>query len=354
MRVAICTTPLSSGHKNRGIGIYTTLLLDALHRYQKGCHYSVFADKKEIPKDTQVVHYPFFDPFFLTLPVSLPFPLVVTVHDLIPVLFPEHFPRGIRGEVKWQIQKRALQRTAHILTDSEHSKKDIASIGYPKDRISVVPLAPVPSMKPETDPDVLVQVMEKYGLPHEFILYVGDVNWNKNVLGLLLAWQDIVSHRKLTPETKLVLVGKAFTDPNIPEAKEIDAMIKTLALEGAVIRTGFVPENDLRVLYMLSGCTVVPSLYEGFGFPVLEALACGGIVVSSAVSSLSEIAGPSIRIDPHNARDISRGIVEASRLHVKERECLAEEGIAWAKQYSWKKVAQKTMIVYEHVAVKKQ
>lgn len=351
MRIAICTSPLSSGHKLRGIGTYTTGLIDALKRNTSKHRYTFFSKKSEIPKDADIIHYPFFDPFFLTLPVSLPAPTVVTVHDLVPVLFPKYFPRGIRGEVKWQIQRRALMNVSHIIADSNTSKNDIIQIvGFPNERISVIPLAPSGSMKPVTDPQILSNVMETYDLPHEFALYVGDVNWNKNVIGLLTAWREIVMHRMLAHDTKLVLVGAAFIDKNLFEAQKINTLLKKYAIEDSVMRVGFVPEKDLRALYMLAGACIVPSLYEGFGLPILEAMACGGVVVSSDTASLKEIAGPAIIVDPENSTDIARGIVSASKLTTAKRERLIEQGIAWAGKFTWSNVATQTISVYERLA----
>jgi len=184
MHIAINDSPLSSGHSARGVGVYTKLLIESLRKYVPEHSYTLFTRPENIPKDADVVHYPFFDPFFLTLPLRKFRPTVVTVHDLIPLVFPSHFPKGIRGSIKWQIQKMALRGVSHIITDSDTSKNDVAAIvGFPKERIHTVYLAassafskPIPSKT-------------KLHLPKMYVLFVGDVNWNKNVYGLL----DVVS-----------------------------------------------------------------------------------------------------------------------------------------------------------------
>lgn len=353
MRIAISTLPLSSEHKDRGIGTYTSELIEALKTHASGHQFSFFTKVTEIPKNADVVHYPFFDPFFLTLPVFRDKPTVVTVHDLIPVLFPEHFPRGIRGEVKWQVQRRNVSNVSHIITDSENSKKDIMRlIGFDPDRVTVVPLAPPVSMTPTRDPHKLAATMERYDLPHFFVMYVGDVNWNKNILGLLSAWHRVAVRRALSSDAKLVLVGKAIANMGLAEAQEIDAYIKKLRIEDSVMRTGYVSDDDLRALYTLARACVFPSLYEGFGLPVLEAMAAGGIVVSSDVSSLSEVVGPAFIVDPNDPKDIAQGIIRACALPVQKREEMVDKGVAWSKNFTWAKVARQTIAVYEKLGKK--
>jgi glycosyltransferase involved in cell wall biosynthesis len=350
MRIAISTLPLTTGHKDRGIGTYTRELVEVL-KSQKSRHtFTFFARDSEIPKNADAVHYPFFDPFFLTLPVFRGKPTVVTVHDLIPIVFPEHFPRGIRGEVKWQVQRRNLANVTHVITDSECSKRDIIRlVGIDEAKITVVPLAPPASMTPMRDPVKLAATMERYHLPHHFAMYVGDVNWNKNIAGLLHAWQRVMARRNLPQDAKLILVGKAFTEPDLPEAIAINDVIRKLRIDDSVVQVGFVPDEDLRALYMLSHACVFPSLYEGFGLPILEAMACGGIVVSSSAASLAEVAGPSLIVDPLDPKDIASGILKACQLPTQKREDLVEEGIAWAKRFTWTKVAKQTINVYEAV-----
>jgi len=351
MRVAISTLPLTSEHKDRGIGTYTSELVAALKTVKTKKHtFSFFSDAAKIPQSTDLVHYPYFDPFFLTLPVFRDKPTVVTVHDLIPVLFPKEFPRGVRGEVKWQVQKRTLAGVTHIITDSECSKADIArEVGLSGEKVTVVPLAPPVAMKPERDPAHLAKTMARYNLPNEFVMYVGDVNWNKNIPGLLAAWQHVVSHHRLTKDAKLVLVGKAFVKEDLAEAAAIREQVKRLQIDDSVFTPGYVPDEDLRAMYMLSRACVFPSLYEGFGLPVLEAMACGGVVVTSNKASLSEVAGPSIIVNPNDAADIAEGMVKAVRLPTAIREAVVDKGITWAKTFSWVKTAKQTIAVYETV-----
>ena len=347
MRIAISTLPLTSAHKDRGIGTYTRELVESLKTYKTKHHFSFFTDPAEIPDDTDVVHYPFFDPFFLTLPSFHRKPTVVTVHDLIPLVFPEHFPRGIRGEVKWQVQKRKLLQATHLITDSYCSKKDIIRLaGIPADRITVVPLAPPATMTPLRDPVKLAETIDRYHLPHCFAMYVGDVNWNKNIQGLLSAWQRVTSRRDLPAGAKLILVGKAFTEPDLLEAKEIEATIKKFRIEDSVIRVGFVPDEDLRALYMLSHVCVFPSLYEGFGLPVVEAFASGLPVIASNTTSIPEVTGDAaLLVDPLDIGAISttmQQLIDGAPL----RQRMKIAGWQRAREMTWAKCAKQTCSVY--------
>lgn len=347
MRVAIDTSASADGHKHRGTGVYTGLLIQSLQRYESNHSYTFFVRGEKIPNTVDLVHYPYFDPFFLTLPLVKRVPSIVTVHDLIPLVFPDKFPRGIRGEVKWQVQKLSLQRTKAIITDSENSKQDITRIvGFPQKDIFVVPLAPGPHFRRKKEKALL----SKYHLTQPYLLYVGDVNWNKNIIGMLSAYAQFLPLRRddrLLPT--LVLAGDAFLDTSLPEVKKINACIAKLHIEGNVKKIGFVPDHELPVFYSHALTTVLPSFCEGFGLPLLEAMGCGCPVVCSGNSSLMEIAGPAILVNPYDDKDILRGIVRIQSLTKKAYQQLSEKSAHWAKQYSWESVAEKTMTVYENV-----
>ena len=327
MHIAINTTPLESGHRNRGVGQYTKLLIGALQKYENTHSYSFFTRGQKVPKNTDIVHYPYFDPFFLTLPLFKSKPTVVTVHDLITVKYADHFAKGIRGELKWQIQKASLFGVARIITDSNASKADIQEIvGYKEGRIDVVHLAPSPVFRPLQDKVTLERVKKTYNLPEQFVLYVGDVNWNKNVQGLVKAFDMLtktVFVKRLS--LKAVFVGKAFVNTKLQEAREIHQLIKLLNLDTEILRVGFVPDEDLVAFYNLASVYVQPSFAEGFGFPVLEAMTCGCPAVVSRGTSLDEIAGPSIRIDPNDSSSIAEGILRVLNLTHAERENLLAE-----------------------------
>ncbi len=352
MHIAINTLPLSTEHRMRGTGVYTKNLIDALAKYEKQHTYTFFTRPQDIPKRTNAVHYPFFDPFFLTLPFFKQYPTAVTVHDMIPLLFPDKFPPGIRGGIKWQIQRLSLMGAAAILTDSECSKTDIARLTTKqKERIHVVPLAPSPRYVRVTDERVLRTMQKAYHMPDEYVLYVGDVNWNKNVTGLLEAWKIVKSKLSKNRACALVLAGSAFSNLELRETRDIMQLIQTMGIGKSVVRPGFIKEEDMSSLYSGAICLVSPSWYEGFGFPVLEAMVCGVPVVASTRGSVPEISGPSRSADPGKIGDLAKAIKETVELHGKEREVLVKKGIEWARLYTWKRVARETAAVYEKIAL---
>lgn len=349
MHVTINTLPLDSGHKKRGIGIYTKLLIESLAKYEPSHTYTYFSKVSDIPTDTDIVHYPFFDPFIFSLPMHIGWPAIVTVHDLIPITYPKHFPRGVRGEIKWQVQKRILPRVAkRIITDSISSRKDISEVlSYSPEAIDVVPLAPRPVLQRISDRKRLSDVKKKYLLSNKFVLYVGDVNWNKNILGLLNSYS--VSNKFRDDNYQLVLVGKAFTDSELVEVIEIQKLIDKLKLTKLVKMVGYVSDDDLACLYSMAQLFVYPSFVEGFGFPILEAMACGCPVVTSNVASCREIAGPSTLVNPYDAHDISRGMQSVINLTPTKKSELIQKGFEWVSKFTWEKTAKETVAAYNRV-----
>lgn len=346
MNIAINTGPLTGGHSARGTGVYTRHLIDALETFESEHTYSFFTSVGDIPGQTDVVHYPFFDPFFVSLPIMKTKPTVVTVHDLIPLVFPDKFPAGIKGSVKWQIQKQSLRGSRRIITDSKRSKDDIAKIiAFPNEGIDVVPLAASLGTAKMSD-KTIAQVKKTYGLPATYFLYVGDVNWNKNVVGLLAGWKRFLKTRHSQP-VGLVLAGSAFMKPEVPETEEILSYINANALTDSVIRPGFIKDDHLAAVYQGSTALLVPSWYEGFGLPVLDGFASGIPVISSMGGSLSEIAGPAIPIMPEEPATIAGAMARVSNLGAAERNALIQKGYAWEQRYTWKKTAALTVKSYE-------
>lgn len=355
MNIAINTMPLSTEHRMRGTGVYTKNLIAALAHYEKNHSYSFFTRVQDIPEKTDIVHYPFFDPFFLTLPFSKWFPTLVTVHDLIPLVFSDKFPPGLRGKFKWQIQRLSLSGSSGVITDSQCSKGDIVRLtGRKQSAIHVVPLAPSPQYKHMTNEVALKQVRQRYHLPHEYVLYIGDVNWNKNVTGLIDVWKAAKAKVAKSRDVKLVLVGSAFTDTEVRETREILHRIDSLGMSKHVVRPGFVKDEDMAGVYSASTCVVLPSWYEGFGFPVLEAMACGVPVAATTRGSVPEISGPAMVFDPANTAAFAKSILDILRLSGVERHDLVLKGFAWVKQFTWQRVARETIAVYEKTLGREQ
>ncbi len=363
MKIAIDITPLHTAHKDRGVGAYTKLLIEALQKYEERNSYYFFVRGQKVPDDVELIHYPYFDPFFVTLPFFYSKPTVVTVHDLIPLAFPKQFPSGIRGALKWHYQRLRLARARRIIADSACSKRDIERIaGIPASRVDAVQLAPAPQYRQISDQQALARLQKKYGLPDIFVLYVGDVNWNKNILGLMQGFHHLKSQRLdsrfrgndkrggndiLRKELKLALLGKAFFDASLPEVRQINAFIDAYNLGNDVIKPGGIPAEDLVAICNLASVYIQPSFYEGFGLPVLEAMACGVPVVTSRAASLAEIAGPAIVIDPTRPEDIARGLLEGLTLSPSRRSKLIRAQTQWSQRFSWERVARETIASYE-------
>lgn len=346
MHIAIDTTALHSANQVRGVGSYTKSLIHTLQLNESTHQYTFFVRGENVPKHADIIHIPYFDPFFLTLSPFHTKPAVVTVHDLIPLAYPQHFPPGLRGRVKWYIQRFALSRTNGVITDSHASRADIVRIAHiPAAKIYVIPLAADEQYQRVTDEKVLARVQTVYRLPQSFVLYVGDINWNKNIPGLIRAFK---MYRK-RGRAGLVLAGKAFVDNQLREAQEIDGLIKNLGLESSVIRTGYIDPKDLPAVYSLAHAYIQPSFAEGFGLPLLEAMACGTPTICSDKSSLREIAGPSFLVDPNHSEAIALALRRVFSLNVSEYRKLSMASTSWASEYSWRKTARETVSVYEKV-----
>jgi len=350
MKVAIDISPLSENrllsHRVRGTGFYIENLKKSLLKYYPQNKYIFFNKEEKVPSDLDLIHYPYFEPFFLTLPIRKKFKTVVTVHDLTPLVFPEHFPSGIKGELKWVLQKYSLQKADAVIADSICSKKDIIRYAkVPEDKIHVVYLAAGEEFKKMEKSSILGSIRKKYNLPDKFVLYVGDVTWNKNLPRLIEAVMKI--------NVPLVMVGKALIEKNFdrnnPWNQDLVKVQELANDDKRIIRLGLVPTEDLVSIYSLATVFVMPSLYEGFGLPILEAMSCGCPVVASKGGSLAEVVGEAGRyIDSYDIDSIAKGISEVFNSASLQKE-LSQKGIIQSKKFTWKKTADETMSVYKSV-----
>lgn len=351
MKIAIDMSPLKSGHylqhRVRGTGFYLQNLQVSLEKYYPDNQYIYFKREDALRGDIDIVHYPYFEPFFLTLPVFTKSKKVVTVHDLIPMVFPDQFKSGVKGKLKWAIQKLALANANAIITDSESSKKDIIKYaGINPEKIKVVYLASGEEFRRIQNLEVKIQnLRKKYKLPEKFALYVGDATWNKNLPRLIEASSKV--------NIPLVMVGKALIDKNIdtqnPWNKDLVKVQEMAEGNKNIFRLGFVSQEDLVALYNTATVFVMPSVYEGFGLPILEAMSCGCPVVASKGGSLAEVAGAAVRyVDPYDVDSIAKGIDEVFNNSSLQKE-LSQKGLIQAKKFTWKKTAEETMSVYKSV-----
>jgi glycosyltransferase involved in cell wall biosynthesis len=346
MKIAIDVSPLQTGHKVRGVGFYLTHLKSALLKYFPQNDYVFFQRGEKLPKDVKVVHFPYFEPFFLARPIYKRFKTVVTVHDLTPIVFPEAFPKGIKGEIKWQMQKFALKRANAVITDSKSSKKDIQKYaGVRESKIHVVYLAAGEGFRQMANGKWQIEIRKRYGLPEKFALYVGDVTWNKNLPRLV----DAVKKTQIP----LVMVGKSLVsedyDKTNPWNADLNRVNELTKDDPNILKLGFVSDEELVQLYNLATVFVMPSLYEGFGLPILEAMACGCPVITSKESSLPEVADEAaFYVDAYDVQSIASGIKKV--FDDKElREELKEKGLKNIQRFSWKDTASKTLAVYKGI-----
>ncbi|MDO8638369.1 MAG: glycosyltransferase family 1 protein [Candidatus Daviesbacteria bacterium] len=353
MKIAINVHPLKSGHKDRGIGYYTSNLIENLKK-NPDFEIQEFTNPAEI-KNADIVHYPWFDFFFHTLPLRKKFKTVVTIHDVIPLLFPAHQPVGLKGKYNFLLQKIALKNCKNIITDSNVSKNDIAKVlKISKEKISVVHLAANENFKLLSDTKILF-AKRKYNLPDRFLLYVGDANWVKNLPFLIRGFKDLIQDLGFS-NVKLVLAGAVFLKkvekiehPELKSLKEVNQLIADFDLEKHIIRPGNLVLDDLVSFYNLATVYIQPSLYEGFGLTLLEAFACGTPVISSNKGSLSEIGGDAaVYFNPTNRSQfvaILKEILQNKSIQNK----LSKLGLDRAQKFSWNKVIDETIGVYSKV-----
>lgn len=342
IKILIDTSPLSNASAIRGIGSYTRHLTEALEQ-EKNLEVtrSSLADKNF---KADIIHYPFFDLFFPTLPLKRKIKTVVTIHDCIPLVFPEQYKAGVRGLANLVRQKLALKSVSAVITDSEASKKDIIRFfKYPSEKIEVIPLAANPQLKAADDKQIR-SVKRRYKLPTKYLLYVGDINYNKNL-------PQLIKTLKFLPKNiKLVLLGKNFTPQEIPEWQWIESQVALSNVEDRVIYLTNVlgdANQDLSAIYSGALAYIQPSLYEGFGLPVLEAMQCKTPVISAANSSLLEVGNKyALFTEEETAEEFAKKVEEVLSWSKKERTDFINRAYKWSQKFSWKKTAKKTTALY--------
>lgn len=268
-------------------------------------------------------------------------PSIVTVHDLTLWFFAGRRHRGILQRFAYKLViKKTCQRAKHIIAVSLATKKDIVKyLGVDEQKISVVHLAPAKEYKPMADPIKLESLKRKFNISKPYLIYVGQWREHKNIIRLMRAFS--LFKRRYGLDYQLVLVGK--TDKTYTA---LPAIIKELNLANDVVMTGYVPDNDLACLYSNAELFVFPSLYEGFGLPPLEAMACGTPVVASNSSSLPEVLGDAAKyFDPLDIEAMAKTMADVARsFSIKHQMKL--KGLNWVKRYSFDAMAKATLKIY--------
>ena len=276
------------------------------------------------------------------IPIGSPVATVVTVHDMSLRLYPNCHPVR-RLLLNRPLMHVAIRQASSIVTVSNSARRDLLRLhGVAPDRVAVVHEAASPAFRPIADRAWLEDVRARYSLPRQFMLYVGTIEPRKNLSRLMSAFADA---RKAGIPHHLVCVG-----PYGWSSRNLAGHIERLGIQDVVHFTGYVPFEHLPAIYNLGEFFAFPSLYEGFGLPVVEAMACGIPVLTSTTSSLGEIAGDAAEtIDPADTDAIANAIVRLASDQDLRRD-RAERGLRRACSFSWAQTARDMLAVYHRAA----
>jgi glycosyltransferase involved in cell wall biosynthesis len=368
-----------------GIGTYIRNLVRSLAQIDALNHYALITSTPDVPEFAGLpdnfetllynrknrtglaqLEYSFFlrnlktDLFHIPLnavPLWMPKPYVVTTHDMSTLLFGEQ--SGYRSNVRRSYLRRGLLRADRVMAVSIATRRDVQTVlGIPPNRIRVVYNAPDPvfcpqgASQPSRNGHEIQRVLDRYRIHYPFLLYVGRTNPQKNIPRLVEAFAVARGELQNQPayrDLRLIIIGDEIArHPSLRHA-----VIKS-RVESSVRFLGFVPIETLCSFYQAASAFVFPSLYEGFGLPPLEAMACGTPVVCSHVSSLPEVVGDAaVIVNPENVFDIARGMKEIL-LDDNLRKRLIARGLEQVRQFSWERTASQVLQAYEEVAYKKR
>jgi glycosyltransferase involved in cell wall biosynthesis len=354
MRIGFDTTPLSSIHS--GIGTYTANMLNHLqhqpdaeviqlsHRHPHGRYYlnKTLWMQAVLPLQINWLNLDICHFTNNVAPVRLTCPMVMTIHDMTVWLHPEyHFHKRLIS--MRPLIPLASHQAGAIITVSHSVKGDIVNIlGIPAHKVHVIYEAPSADFRPLPRDESLEGVRTAYCLPERFILFVGTLEPRKNLVRLLQALAQL-HHNEFVPH-HLVIVGAEGW-----KTRQIYQTIEELQLSNVVHMLGYVPQSDLIAMYNLADVLSFPSLYEGFGLPVVEAMACGTPVLTSRRGALEEVAGIAAEyVDPMDVESIARGLYRVLANPERQAE-LRTLGFETVRRFSWQIAAQQTRQVYDYV-----
>ena len=280
-----------------------------------------------------------------TAPLGCPVPVVVSVHDVSYLVHPEYFPKARAMQLRWTVA-RTIRGATRILTGSDFSRDSIIE-AYGEScahKIMVVPNAAASGLRPISREHAASAVHQRFRITVPFVLSVGDLQPRKNQIGLIRAFAEMV---RAYPQLahNLVLAGKdTWFSPKVREAARHSGVAERIQF------AGFVSDQDLLNLYNACDLFVFPSFYEGFGLPVLEAMACGKAVTCSRTSAMPEVAdGAGIMFDPYAIGEMVRAMGDLLR-DAELRARMERLGLQRAARFSWRATAEKTLDVYREVA----
>lgn len=341
-----------------GLGVYTTELVSNLRKIDPAKQYLLFGKEKPCGERTyerlfwenfilpgraskekiDVLHTPAFTAPFL----KGKWRVVVTIHDLIGMIFPNYL--SLTSRWYWGSWLPFVnRRSERIIVDSNCTKQDVVRyLKVDPQKIRVVHLSASAQFTNNKTQREIELVCHKFGIQRPYVLFVGNIEPRKNLLRVIKAFAKARKAKKL--EHHLVIAGsQAWNYP------AVNQLIEELNLSGAVNCLNYIDDEDLISLYNGGELLVFPSLYEGFGIPILEAMKCGMPVLTSNLSSIPEVAGnAAYYVDPYQEDQIEAGIATLLG-DQKLREDLRVKGFLQAGKFGWKLTAQKTLAVYEEL-----
>ena len=275
----------------------------------------------------ELLHSPHY-----VVPFFCPTKSVVTIHDCIHLLFPQYLPNSGALHYARFMMGRAIRRSSVVLTVSEASRADILRF-YPEaqaERVQVVPNAIDPYLLEEPSEEEIERVRERYQIRGRFVLYAGNIKPHKNLDRLIAAYSLL--KKRGHDDVKLLIIGD-----EVNRYGSFRRAVESAGIRQDVRFFGFVPDSTLAVLYRLASVFAFPSLYEGFGLPPLEAMACGAPVVTSRLSSLPEVVGDAaVLVDPYDVEDIALGMARVLEDDVLRADLVAR-GRVRARSFSWER-----------------
>lgn len=276
------------------------------------------------------------------VPLACPVPSVVTVHDLAFLAYPEAFHAAKRRYLT-AMTRLSVHRARRVIAVSAHTRDDLTRhFGVCSARIAVIPNAADDRYGPADDPAVVTRFKAEHNLPERFILFVGTLEPRKNLRRLIEAFALLGDAEA---DVTLVIVGASGW-----LTSDIAPLVQSRGLSDRTIFTGYVPDVDLPRWYQAATVFCYPSLYEGFGLPVLEALACGTPVITARTSSLPDVTGDAAcLIDPSDVQDIAHALRSLLADEARRQE-MSEAGIARSRLYSWERTAAATLDVIRGAA----
>ena len=270
---------------------------------------------------------------------------VVTIHDLYPLVIPGYCSKAKQAYFRY-VSRQNAKNAAQVICVSQNTKADvIRELGIEADKITVISQGYSKYFVPEVNDGVCQSLKEKYALPDKFLLYTGNHKSHKNLTRLFYAYKELKqSIRKQWP---IVLTG-----PIVQETATLKQLAVTLGIHHQIQFIGMVDSDELPALNAMASLLLLPSIYEGFGIPLVEAMACGTPVVCSNVSAIPEVVGQAGRLfNPYDISDIAKVVSRAVECDIDNPE--TKQGcIERAQSFSWQKTTNKTYQVYKQVCAK--